>query len=132
MSSVGKAKKGKKMSRIEIIPENAEYEEHQYEDMEEQLRSIGDETPSDDTGEQEEISTRQEKNSTRKRKRSNKSVIPDASSKGSLRSNLSRLMLLSIHMLKRNERRGLNRGNIWYNTLKMVRNGQGVHFVSCR
>ena len=69
------------MSRIEIIPENAEYEEHEYEDMGEQLRSIGDETPSDDTGEQEEISTRQEKNSTRKRKRSNKSVIPDALSK---------------------------------------------------
>ncbi|KAK1367687.1 BED-type domain-containing protein [Heracleum sosnowskyi] len=40
-SPVGKGKKRKKLSRIEIIPENAEYEEH--------LRSLGDETPSDDT-----------------------------------------------------------------------------------
>ncbi|KAK1386623.1 hypothetical protein POM88_014801 [Heracleum sosnowskyi] len=62
----GKGKKGKKLSRVEIIPENAEYEEH--------LRSLGDETPSDDTGEQEEISTR-------KRKRDDTIRIPDASSK---------------------------------------------------
>ncbi|KAK1357249.1 Fatty oxidation complex alpha subunit [Heracleum sosnowskyi] len=35
----GKGKKGKKMSRVEIIPENAEYEEN--------IRSLGDETPSE-------------------------------------------------------------------------------------
>ncbi|KAK1379846.1 hypothetical protein POM88_026590 [Heracleum sosnowskyi] len=62
----GKGKKGKKPSHVEIIPENAEYEEH--------LQSLGDETPSDDTGEQEEISTR-------KRKRDDTIRIPDASSK---------------------------------------------------
>ncbi|KAK1398022.1 hypothetical protein POM88_007885 [Heracleum sosnowskyi] len=62
----GKGKKGKKMSRVEIIPENAEYEEN--------IRSLGDETPSDDTGEQEEISAR-------KRKRDDTIQIPDASSK---------------------------------------------------
>ncbi|KAK1387576.1 hypothetical protein POM88_015754 [Heracleum sosnowskyi] len=62
----GKWKKGKKMSRVEIIPENAEYEEN--------IRSLGDETPSDDTGEQEEISAR-------KIKRDDTIQIPDASSK---------------------------------------------------
>ncbi|KAK1398316.1 hypothetical protein POM88_008179 [Heracleum sosnowskyi] len=51
---------------ILISAENAEYEEH--------LRSLGDETPSDDTGEQEEISAR-------KRKRDDTIQIPDASSK---------------------------------------------------
>lgn len=64
--AVGKGRKGKKRGRIEIIPENAEYEEH--------LPSIGDETPSDDTGEQEEISER-------KKKKANTTSIPDASSK---------------------------------------------------
>ncbi|XP_074349047.1 uncharacterized protein LOC141688830 isoform X2 [Apium graveolens] len=64
-----KAKKGKRMHQIEIIPENAEYQEN--EDIE---RSLGDETPSDDSGEQEEISVR-------KRKRGDGISIPDASSK---------------------------------------------------
>ncbi|XP_074373757.1 zinc finger BED domain-containing protein RICESLEEPER 2-like [Apium graveolens] len=66
---VGKGKKGKRMSRVEIISENAEYEEQEH--ME---RSLGDETPSDDTGEQEEISSR-------KRKKPEIIQIPDASSK---------------------------------------------------
>lgn len=65
----GKGKKGKKMGHVEIIPENAEYEEQGH------LQSLGDETLSDDTGEHEEISTG-------KRKRVDTIQIPDASSKG--------------------------------------------------
>ncbi|XP_074370915.1 uncharacterized protein LOC141712047 isoform X2 [Apium graveolens] len=49
-----KSRKSKR-AHIEVIPENAVYEEN--------IRSFGDETPSDDTGEQEEISVRKRKKS---------------------------------------------------------------------